>query len=201
MISIVIPTIAGREDHFERCVKAYESRTISPFELIIERDHPVVGLAWNAGAARASGDHLHLTADDIEPLPGWDIAALGAVAYGWYPAARVDRPDGSTEWWGCERTPQPEGALLRAGWVPFMTQHMWQHIGPSLDIHYCSDDWLSWRASRAGFPNRYIDGYAFIHHLAQVGRGAGMTERQRRAVDARVFEEAKREFTERSSHG
>jgi GT2 family glycosyltransferase len=71
---------------------------------------------------------------------------------------------------------------------------MWQRIGPSLDIYYCTDDWLSWRAAAEGYPNVFLADYAFVHHEAQEGRGAGMTERQRRTADARAYEQARHDF-------
>lgn len=192
MISVVIPTIKGREDHYARCVEAYRTRTVAELQIITIRDAPTCGVAWNEGAAQATGDYLHFTADDLEPHRGWDVAAAGAVERGWYPAARVDQPDGSTQWWGSDRLPVADGGWVRAGWVPFMPIGLWTAIGPSLDTHYGTDDWLSWKAGRAGWPNVYTAGYAFTHYTAAAGRGAGMTERQRRTADARVLAEAMR---------
>lgn len=192
MITVVVPTIAGREDHYRRCVEAYETRSRHPLQIVTVADRPTCGIAWNEGAAQAAGDFLHFTADDLEPLAGWDDAAVAAVGAGMYPAARIDRPDGTTRWYGCNTTATDDGSPVRAGWVPFMTAAMWQRIGPSLDTHYGTDDWLSWRAAMEGFPNVYVSGFAFVHHHAMPGRGAGMDERQRRRLDARALEEAQR---------
>lgn len=194
MITVVVPTITGREDHYRRCVQAYQTRSRYPLQIITILDRPTCGIAWNEGAAQAIGDFLHFTADDLEPLDGWDTAAVEAVEAGVYPAARVDRPDGTTQWYGSETAPVADGAPVRAGWVPFLTAAMWQRIGPSLNTHYGTDDWLSWRAAQEGFPNIYVSGFTFVHYHAMPGRGAGMDERQRRRADARALEEAQRAY-------
>lgn len=194
MITVVIPTIDGREEDYRRCVDAYTARSRHPLQIVTVTNRPTCGVAWNDGAAQATGEYLHFTADDLEPLEGWDVAAVEAVESGVYPAARIDRPDGTTQWYGSERVPAVDGARVRAGWVPFMTAGMWQRIGPSLDIHYGTDDWLSWRAAGEGIPNIYTAGFAFVDHHAMPGRGAGMTERQRRRLDALALEEAQRAY-------
>lgn len=71
-ISIVIPTVEGREEYLERCCFAYE-HTLEGHEaeFIIIKDKPTCGIAWQQGAEAASGDFLHFTADDLVPYPGW----------------------------------------------------------------------------------------------------------------------------------
>ncbi len=81
MISVVIPTVTGREDFFERCVYAYEHNTANPIELIIYKDLPTCGRGWIKGAEDATGDYVHFTADDLEPALGWDDNGRGM---GWH---------------------------------------------------------------------------------------------------------------------
>ena len=56
MISVIVPTVVGREDHYARCVAAYERTAGDRIEIITIRDRPTCGLAWNEGAAQAKGD-------------------------------------------------------------------------------------------------------------------------------------------------
>ena len=193
MISIVIPTIRGREEHFERCVAAYESRTVETYEIIVERDHPAVGPAWNAGAARATGGLLHLTADDLEPHDGWDQAAINTVQQGFLPAPRVVNQNGQLDSCGLHGVEMEDGAVVPMSVVPFLPTSLWAEIGPCLPIHYFTDNWISWRAARAGWSTRVRRGYGFTHHWAQVGRGAGMTYQQRMTHDEAVFVAAVRD--------
>jgi glycosyltransferase involved in cell wall biosynthesis len=193
MISIVIPTIRGREEHFQRCVAAYESRTVSAFEIIVERDHPAVGPAWNAGAARATGDYLHFTADDLEPHEGWDVPALEVVQRGLMPAPRVINQHGRLDSCGLHGVEMEDWAVVPMSVVPFMSREQWAAIGPVLPIHYFTDNWISWRGHRAGWPTVVRRDFAFTHHWAQHGRGAGMTYDERLRHDQGVFLEAVRE--------
>lgn len=187
MISIVIPTIAGREAHFERCLAAYEDRSASSIQIIVERDHPAVGPAWNAGAARATGEYLHLTADDLEPHEGWDVAAIAAVEAGYLPAPRVTNQLGRLDSCGLHGVEMENGAHVPMSVVPFLPMTLWGEVGPVLPIHYFTDNWISWRAARAGWSTRVRRDFAFTHHWAEHGRGAGMTYEQRMAHDQAVY--------------
>lgn len=193
MISIVIPTIAGREEHFERCLAAYKTNTTSDFEIIVERDHPAVGPAWNAGAERAAGDYLHFTADDLEPHPGWDVPALEAIERGLLPAPRVVNQYGRLDSCGLHGVEMEDWAVVPMSVVPVMSREQWAAIGPVLPIHYFTDNWISWRGAKAGWPTVVRRGFAFTHHWAQHGRGAGMTYDERMTHDRQVFLDAVRE--------
>lgn len=190
MISIIIPTITGREIHFERCITAYQQRTANDFEILVERDHPAVGPAWNAGAARATGEFLHLTADDLEPAEGWDVAAIDAVDHGYLPAPRVTNQHGRLDSCGLHGVELENGARVPMSVIPFLTRALFDEIGPVLPIHYFTDNWISWRAARAGWSTRVCRGFAFTHHWAEVGRGAGMTYEERMAHDQAVYLDA-----------
>ena len=69
MISIICPTISGREHWLERCRVSYLETTQMEYEFIILDDFPSCNAAWNVGIREAKGDYLHLTADDIEAHP------------------------------------------------------------------------------------------------------------------------------------
>lgn len=191
MISIVVPTIKGREDHLERCLAAYARRTVSPHEIIVIKDRPVVGVAWNDGAEEARGEYLHFTADDLEPHDGWDVPAVEAMDAGYMPSPAVYEPDGSRSFCGVWQGDYADWAHCKESNVPFMSRQVWEIIGPVLPVHYYSDNWISWHARQHGYQHVVRREYAFTHHWAQVGRGAGMTQDERMAVDRQTYEKAK----------
>lgn len=187
LISIIIPTVPGREDHFDRCRRGYLTSTVYPFEIIVEMDHPSCGLAWQAGLARAKGQYIHLTCDDIEPKLGWDVPAVEAVRAGFLPAPQVCDPAGNPQ-------SAPQTGVLGADWtevtmtaLPFCSASQMEKIAPLFTAHYYTDDFFGWRGKRAGWPIRLRSGYAFTHYWAQHKRGAGMSERDRMSHDLQLY--------------
>ena len=137
LISVIIPTVPGREDHYDRCVDAYLHRTSSAFEFITERDHATVGLAWQAGAERAAGDYIHLTCDDLEPLDGWDRAAVTAADAGFVPAPRVtDAGTGELQSWPAWGREHEDGTDAGFSAIPFLSRAMWEVVRPLFTGHY-----------------------------------------------------------------
>ena len=138
MISIIIPTVPGREDHYDRCVDAYLHRTAAgAFEFITERDHATVGLAWQAGAEKATGDYIHLTCDDLEPLDGWDRAAVTASDAGIVPAPRVtDARTGELQSWPSWGREHEDGTDAGFSAIPFLSRAMWEVVRPLFTGHY-----------------------------------------------------------------
>jgi hypothetical protein len=191
MISVVIPTIVGREEHYARCVAAYE-RTVpaADLQLITMRDFPTCGEAWNAGAARATGDYIHFTADDLEPHDGWWQPAVEAVSQGSLPAPRIVNAAGELDYCGIHGRELVDWKMVGMSVIPFMTRAQWAAIGPVLPIHYWSDNYISWRGMRAGYPTVVRRGYQFTHHWAEAGRGAGMSYSERMQHDAKLFNAA-----------
>lgn len=191
MISIILPTIRGRERHYTRAYRAYEERTSSPFEIVTIRNFPACGPAWNTGARLAQGEHLHFTADDLEPHEGWDLAALEALADGFLPAPVIYRLDGSVESSGghWDRMPRDREITLNTCVVPFFPRLDWGHIGPIIETHYYTDNYFSDRARASGCEFAIRTGYAFTHHWAQEGRG---DEQARLAADRAVYQETRR---------
>jgi hypothetical protein len=138
MISIIIPTVPGREDHYERCLAAYHERT-GPvrLEIITEVDHATVGLAWQAGAEKATGDYIHLTCDDLEPLDGWDVAAVKASDAGVVPAPRVtDARTGQLQSWPAWGREHDDGTDAGFSAIPFLSRAMWEVVRPLFTGHY-----------------------------------------------------------------
>lgn len=137
LISVIVPTVEGREEHFKRCVTAYQERTAHDWEILTELDHPTVGRAWQAGANRAKGEYIALSCDDLEPLEGWDTAAVAMADAGFLPAPRVtDARNGdlqSRPYWGQEF---PDGLDTGITIVPFLTRQQWEAVQPLFTGHY-----------------------------------------------------------------
>lgn len=196
-VAIVMPTIAGREDHLERAMDAYE-RTAPDATIYLERDHPSCGAAWIAGAARASEDgfdYLHFGADDLEPHDGWLKVAVETLNAGLIPTPLVFHPDGRLESaglknFGCYTGPYMDWQLIDGATVPTVTREMWDVIG-MIDIHYCSDLYISTVARvKRGWETVIRTGMRFTHHTAPAGRdytrAPGDTAEYLRAVQSLI---------------
>jgi glycosyltransferase involved in cell wall biosynthesis len=171
MISVIIPTITGREHWLERCKAAYLATTpMFEYETIVLRDYPSCGTAWNKGIERAVGDYIHLTADDIEPLPGWWKPAIESADRGELPAARILNTDGTLQSCGTDANEHEEGEVATIARIPFATREQFEKIGPMLDIHYQTDQWFSHRGRICGYPTIVRRDYLFYHHFAPEGR-------------------------------
>lgn len=189
LVSVVIPTIQGREALYEQTVNAYRNTTPPGYELevITPRDHPTIGEAWTAGAKVATGEYLHLSADDVTPHDGWLVACVEAVAAGCYPAPKLTRPDGSVEACGSLGGGMLLGECL--DWTPCVTSafpFMPRPDEPLLvpAIHYYADDYLAHRARVLGLKPVVRTGFHLTHHEGTVGRPAMVA---RSAQDRQTF--------------
>lgn len=200
VVAVVIPTIAGREDHLERCLAAYDAERGPDLRVraIVVRDAPTCGVAWQSACESIAAsplphpDFLHLTADDLEPAPGALLAAIEACTNGNLPAPHVLTADGLTQSAGGAG----DGVLWEqshagrvSNWcaIPFLPWPAWRMVGPMIPLHYYTDDWFSYRCRMLGYKFRFTPDYRFTHYDAMVGRGAGMTQHERAAVDRRDF--------------
>lgn len=169
MISIVIPTIKGREVSYMRCVDAYLATKPPDSEVIAIENKPNWPTACNEGFRRAQGDRLHFTSDDLEPLPGWWQEALPWLdEHDELPAPKVlnHSPDGVWD----NAVDGPDGGVPHFTRIPLMTRSQYERIGPWPEIDYGADVWLSEKARTLGIETRMIHSYAFVHHWEQVGR-------------------------------
>jgi len=189
-ITVVIPTVAGRETDLARCVDAYLTRSTHDVELLTYLDQPTCADGWNLGAGQATGDYLHFTADDLEPHAGWDVAAVEAADRGLLPAPRIVNAEGRLDYCGFHGVEMEDWSPVEMSVIPFLPTRLWEQVGPVPPIHYFSDNYVSWRAARAGWPTVVRRGFAFTHHWAQPGRGAGMSYEARMSHDQRVFFDA-----------
>lgn len=181
-LGIVIPTVAGREEHFERCNRAYCETLRSlpvPYLVVVARDRPTCGIAWREGAdflMRQGCDVLHFSADDLEPLPGWYQSGMAAVMASWYPGPVIFKPDGSLDTCGHVNRWLPDREECEFSEIPLMTTDQYREWGPSLPLHYYTDNWFSHRAREAGTVTRVTYGYHFKHHWAPAARNQRMAE-------------------------
>lgn len=193
MISIIIPTITGREHHLVRCMEGYVSRTDDEFEIIVKEDYPTCGAAWAQGLldVHPDSDYIHFSADDLEPMPGWDIEAREWVSSRMLPAPRIVTPNGKLDYCGDHSKRElPDFTRVAMSVIPFLDREMLDHCLPLLETHYYSDDWISYRLRKRGFAVSVCRSYQFTHYRALEGRGAGMTEDERMTADRAVFLDA-----------
>lgn len=169
MISVVIPTITGREKSLARCKRSYRKTSPPDTQLIVVKDEPSWPAACNLGAKQATGDILHFTADDLEPLPGWWQGALAWLnTYDELPAPRVFNHSADGVW--DNAIDGPDKAVPQFTRIPIMTRDQYERIGPWPEYNYVADIWLSEKARRLGIETRMIHSYAFVHHWEQTGR-------------------------------
>ncbi len=184
-VSIVIPTVEGRESSLRRAVRSYvKTLAETPYEIIIVRDKSTCGEAWAEGAKSAEAPLLHLTADDIEALPGWLEAAKAAATQCTIPAPRVFSPSVPHQ---ASYGHNGDGQLLpldtlpltacKVSVIPTLPTRLWESILPMPHIHYYSDDYVSLRARMGGFKVMTWPGYEFIHHFESGGARPDMTDR------------------------
>ncbi len=169
MLSIVVPTISGREESLARTLRSYQE-TLSgvDHELVVVKDETSWPRACNVGYRRSTGDTIHWTADDLEAVPGWydDVPAL--LAQGELPAPVVfDYEVGGNF---CNAEDGPDGALTWFTRVPVCSRAQADKIGLWPELTYYADVWFSEKARSVGIETRMLYSYAFVHHWSQIGR-------------------------------
>jgi hypothetical protein len=154
-LSVVLPTIDGREDELARTIETYERLTPVPIEWIVETGYQTAGQAWNAMVPKATGEIVHLAADDLEPeTDGWFPAALIAIEQGNVPMGWVREDEAGTF-----------GRDFCRVWAG--RRDWWE---PVLETHYYSDDSLTDLMRAAGHLPVIAEGFDFYHRRSMVGR-------------------------------
>jgi GT2 family glycosyltransferase len=183
--------LTGREASLKRCLDAYEATLADiEYEVILEVDQPTWTRGCNQGAARAQGDILHFTADDLEPQPGCWPEALALLERDELPAPRVFNysMDGTQD----NAEDGPDGAVTWFTRIPLMRRDQYDRVGVWPEVDYCSDMWVSEKARSIGIETRMVWSYTFVHHWEQVGRAADMDEAM--GQGARALEKLRKEF-------
>jgi hypothetical protein len=195
VISVVVPTIKGREEYLRECLSAYAATT-DEYEVIVIEDKPACGPAWVEGAEKASGDYIHFSADDLRPHTGWFRAGIEVCDRGFLPAPRILNDDGTlqscggTDGWEAEA---PTGEETDFSRIPFLSREQWDMVAPLVcdflrDSHYYTDNAVSYAGRKAGFRTGVHRDYLFTHSLANPGRGAGMSWEDRMRADYQKLE-------------
>lgn len=169
MLSIIIPTISGREESLERAIEAYKATTVGVvYEIIVVKDEPTWPRACNVGYERSSGDIIHWTADDLEALPGWYDDIPAALERDELPAPAVYdyRADGKFS----NEEDGPDGALTWFTRIPICRRDQAERIGLWPEIVYYADIWFSEKARAVGIETRLLYSYRFVHHWCGIGR-------------------------------
>ncbi len=171
-LSIIVPTITGREEMFADVIAAYRERTPGyELELITPKDERNWPAACNVGMRTATGEFWCFGSDDLFPLLGWADAAVAAFDEGVMPAAQVwnfEKTDGPC---ANEQQDGPAGSYTAFSRVTALRADWARAIGPWPEIDYYADNWVC-DALRAklGVLTRVTAGYAFVHMWHQHGR-------------------------------
>lgn len=169
MISVIVPTIKGREHWLERCLDSYAATT-RDYELIVVPDFPTCNSAWNDGIKRSVGDVIHLSADDLEPHPGWQEAGMEYIDKGYLPCPRVLNTDGTIQSCGSTAEETLTGTSSDVARVPFFPREILHAVYPIMPGHYMGDYWVTAQARKVGWPTVVVRSMVFTHHLAPEGR-------------------------------
>jgi hypothetical protein len=173
-LSVVIPTITGREDHVANTIDAYAT-TAPDAELVVVKDKTSWPAACNEGYRQSTGGIVHFTADDLEPLPGWWQEVTAALeTEDILPAAKVMNHAADGEW--DNAVDGPDGGYPHFTRVPIMRRDQYERIGEWPEFNYVADVWVSEKGRTLGIPTRMFHSYAFVHHWAQHGRQDGAHE-------------------------
>jgi hypothetical protein len=166
MISVVIPTLTGREESLARAIQSYET-TCEDCDIIVIQDAPSWPTACNMGYEKAEYNIVHFSADDLEAHKGWwKEAVLWLEQHDELPAPRVFNPDGQWD----NAVDGADRAIPHFTRIPIMRTDQWERIGKWPEFNYVADVWVSEKARTLGIETRMIHSYAFTHHWEQVGR-------------------------------
>jgi GT2 family glycosyltransferase len=192
-ISVVVPTIKGRETLCERTVASFRATVpADELQLIIVRERQTIGRAWNDGIDAAEGEYVMLAADDVLMHPDWWVAAQEAADAGCWPAPNIELLNGAalatgSMGGGWILTGCADWAPVVSSQFPFFRRYVWREVGPALPIHYFADDYLAARARNAGMSVAYRSGYRITHLEGTTGRDDMV---RRSMTDRLQFEQA-----------
>lgn len=170
MLSIICPTIDGREHWLERCEASYRETTTGDYEFVVFKNYPSCNAAWNVGIEEVKGDVIHLTADDIEAHPGWQEAGLAALEEDFLPCPRILNPDGTLQSCGNDASETPDRTPSQVARIPLFKRAWVEHFLPFPEIQYMGDYWLTEKCMRVGIPTLVVRDYLFTHGYAMEGR-------------------------------
>jgi hypothetical protein len=175
-VSVLIPTVSGRETFLEMCVTGYLRNTPAwvDLEFVILRDRLTCGVGWQEAAERASGTYLHFSNDDIVPRTGWLEPLVHAALCGYVVAPWIQHGD-----WGGFYGAAP-GVGQEDDWqdvdhsaMPFCERERFKRVGPIIATHYGVDNWFAERVRAAGMRLVGRRESVLDHWNIQIGREKG----------------------------
>lgn len=165
-IAVVLPTVTGRADELADAVEEFSP---AAWLLLVLRDRPTCGEAWNEGVALAlagGAEYVCLAADDLRPTSaGWWVHAVTTCDRGQLPAPLLFNVDGTR--WDADGEPGAPYAFSR---VPFLSAAQARELFPIPPLHYYSDCAVGTLANASGWLTIVTAGYAFVHTWAEPGR-------------------------------
>lgn len=200
MIDLIVPTIPGREESLERCLKSFQERTDPDvLNTIAVHDSETCGGGWKLGLEQSTADYVLLACDDqmvVGPAGVWAARAQEAADAGYIVCPRVWSPEGRVESNGGDmnayehisKQPKRDWTPVDYTTVPFLAREAIERIG-MLDIHYASDVWVSYRGRQLGYTTVIRHGFDIVHFQEAVGRGAGMGQGERDQMDCATMRE------------
>lgn len=196
-IDMIVPTIKGREESLARCLDSYERNSLVELNQIIVADSRTCGWGWKRGLRLSEAPYVLLACDDQECLSEtWAQTCIETIEEGKIPCPRVWHGDGTIESQGGDmgsfrhviNRPQKDQTVVDYTTIPFLSRAMADEIG-SLEVHYSSDVWISYRGRQLGFETVLRHGYDVRHWKDEIGRGAGMSVIDRDAQDEATMRE------------
>lgn len=198
VIDLIVPTVNGREASLERCIESFKRLTTDhDLNPIVVPDSKTCGWGWKQGIVASRAPYVALVADDLELISDdWADICISTVDQGLLPCPRVYRPDGTIESQGGDMNAyghilarhRKDESPTDFTTVPFMSREQVDAIG-MIPTQYACDTWASYRGRQLGYETVLRHGYDFIHYQEQVGRGAGMTQNERDAMDSQTMRE------------
>lgn len=189
-VDLIVPTVPGREESLQRCLEsfagAYENLIVTTIV-----DSPTCGEGWMTGLETAEAPYVALVADDLELVSDrWPECCIEVVDRGALPCPRVYTPEGIVESQGGDMNAvghilprhRRNGSPCDFTTVPFMSRQQAERID-MLPIQYSCDVWVSYRGRQLGYETELCHGFDLIHYQEQAGRGAGMSQGERDAMD------------------
>jgi hypothetical protein len=195
VIDIVIPTIPGREESLDRCRKSYADLAGVESNVIVVPDSKTCGWGWKQGLAASREPYVLLACDDQEAFgAGWAQDCIAAIDEGFLPCPRVWTPEGRIESQGGDMSAyrhliarhQKNRTPVDYTTIPVMSREQADAI-QMIESHYCSDVWVSYRGRQLGIETVLVHGFDVRHHQERVGRGAGMAQEARDAMDVETL--------------
>lgn len=169
LITVVTPTVTGREQWLEKALRSIQ-RTTRSYEILTYLDLPTCGAGWNRGIEEAKGDLILLYADDLEAHGGWWQAGMLQHSYQVIPCPRILNGDGTLQSCGSYPTEAEDGTTSVVARVPFLTRALAEAMWPIFPNHYMGDHWITWRGEQLGWPTLVTREMVFTHHFAMEGR-------------------------------